>query len=156
MTDAHYYITELLKGNLLPGEPPFILDTNFRAIDREDYQSYLPLLCHFIETEKEPYRKAVARLILERIIPDEPDLLTATCLLKGLESPDHITRDLLLSHIAPLRLPEGTDLHLIKESIRKGDLVERNSALKALRAAPGTEGELFYWKCCGVPRTFGI
>ncbi|TRW21040.1 hypothetical protein FMM05_20720 [Flavobacterium zepuense] len=143
MTDIHHYITELLKGNVLPGEPPFSLDSNFRAVDREDYLSYLPALCRFIETEKDLFKRSIARLVLERIIPDKPDLAIANCLLKGLEDPDRITRDLLLSHIEPLLLPDGTNIEPIKQCVRKGDFLERTSALKALRAAPGIEGELF-------------
>ncbi|TRW27089.1 hypothetical protein FMM05_00110 [Flavobacterium zepuense] len=143
MTDIDRYITQLLDGNVLPGEPPFSLDSNFRAVDREAYQSYLPVLCRFIETETDLFKRSIARLVLERIIPDKPDLATANCLLKGLEDPDRITRNSLLSHIEPLQLPEGTDLESIKECIRKGDFLVRSSALKALRAAPGIEGELF-------------
>lgn len=143
MTGMHRYITELLKGNLLLEEPVFELDANFRAVDREDFRQYLHELCRFIATEKAPFKKAMARLILERIAPDTPDLETAQCLLSGLEDPDSITRSLLLSHITRLKFPEGTDLEPLKELVRRGDIVERNNALEAFRATPFEEGEAF-------------
>ena len=143
MTGMHRYITELLNGNLLLEEPVFELDGDFRAVDRADYQKYLSGLCKFIANEKAPFRKAMARLILERIVPDTPDLETTQCLLSGLEDPDTITRNLLLSHISRLKFPEGTVLEPLKELVRRGDVVERNNALEAFRAAPTEEGEAF-------------
>ncbi|MXN91121.1 hypothetical protein GR160_07745 [Flavobacterium sp. Sd200] len=142
MADIHHYVTQLLQGAIQPGEPPFTFDENFRALDRDVYIKYLPDLCRFIAKENEPFKRAIARLVLQRIIPDAPDLATATCLLEGLQDKDPIISQSLLSLISVLRLPQGTDLEPIRECIRKGDLLVRQAALKALRAAPDGEGEL--------------
>lgn len=141
-TNIHHYITELLKGNVLPEEPRFALDEHYRAVDREDYQQYLPDICRFIETEKQPFKLAIGRLILERIVPDHPDARTTKCLLGGLANPDRISRELLLSHLPALRFPEGTDLEPIKERVRKGEYMERTHALEAM-CAGGEDGEAF-------------
>lgn len=140
--NPHDYITALLKGNILPGEPGFTLDEYARAVDREDYRKYLPEICRMIVTEKRPFHIAMARLVLERIVPDQPDAQTTECLLGGLSNPDRISRELLLSHLAPLRFPEGTDLEPIKERVRNGEFMEKSYALEAM-CAGGEEGQAF-------------
>jgi hypothetical protein len=143
MINSHLAIKELLKGSF-PTNPLFTLDSNEKAVDRDEYKRYLPDLCRYIQTEKREYNRRYACIVLSRILPDQPETDIISGILQCLVNEQTLLlQELLIKLLYGIKIPVGVDLDALKQIVRNSNTFTKWAAIRAFKGVESIEGEVF-------------
>jgi hypothetical protein len=143
MINSHLAIKELLKGSF-PTYPLFVLDSNEKAVDRDEFRHYLPELCRYIQTEKREYNRRYACIVLSRILPDQPEADIISGILQCLANEQTLLlQDLLIKLLYGIKIPAGVDLDPLKQIVRNSNTFTKWAAIRAFKGVESIEGEVF-------------
>lgn len=169
MADMHHFVQKLIQGFPITKVIDFDLDKNDKAVDRLQYEIYIPRLCKYVATETRKFELSCGYRILSRILPDEPGRDLIDFFLSRLAISDNLhTKKLILNILVGVTIPSGTNLGTLEDIVSSDRPVLKPLALTIFGNVQNAEGEKFLlailkqsenpfeiFKICGILKTMG-
>ena len=114
----------------------------FEKVNPEEYQQYIPVLCKYIQTEKDRVARRTAYDALAVILLPDPGKEVIDFLMDRLAAGFDFDSD-IMSVLSELNIPHDTDLDTLKDVVRFGLRESRELAFKAFSRIDNAESEHF-------------